>query len=385
MLASPSGHDVVNMLRCYIGSQDLEGLRETLANLRIKGHFINGFTLNRALAACGASAVSLDLAEELVSSGICPDGLDSVGYNSLMKCNARAGRLGRCFQLRAEMLAKGIELSEITYGILLDACVGAKQLDHARKVFDDLCSSGLQLNVVHCTTFIKALVGAGRVDEASRVLQEMARSTGVKPDLIAYSTIVKAHAETGNVSSALRVLEEMIQAGVTPDEIIFNSVLSACSIFPLKSADVLRTFEALVGNGMRPTTTTLSIALKGLMLTDACELSLQLLAEAPAKFGIVLQPRLYMQVARACIKARLGTGLLHTFDAMLCSAKARGQTVDSSDVSILVRNCALGGELQIALELQRAAQKAGIALEPQAEKLLKSAAARKAKFEKRAC
>mmetsp|Transcript_60078 Transcript_60078/g.95380 ORF Transcript_60078/g.95380 Transcript_60078/m.95380 type:complete len:659 (+) Transcript_60078:143-2119(+) len=378
-LSIPSGHDVVNMLRCYIGSQDIAGLRVTLASLRNAGQDISSFTLNRALAACGASEGALDLAEELVSSGICSDGLDSVGYNSLMKCNARVGRFERCFQLRAEMLAKGIELSEITYGILLDACVGAKELDHARKVFDDLCGSGLQLNVVHCTSFIKALAGAGEFDEASRVLQEMSRSTGVKPDLIAYSTIVKAHAEKGNVSSALRMLEDMLQAGVKPDEIIFNSVLSACTVFPLKSTDVLRTFEALVRNGMKPTTTTISITLKALMLTDAYELALKLLGEAPEKFRIVLEPRLYMQLARACIKARKGTGLLKTFNAMLLAAKARGQTVDSPDVSSLVRNCALGGELQIACELQLAAQDAGIALEPHAEKLLKSVTAKRAK------
>jgi pentatricopeptide repeat protein len=371
------------MLRCYIGAQDIDGLRVTLGTLHKAGQFINAFTLNRALAACGGSVASLDLAEELVSSGICAEGLDSVGYNSLMKCNARAGRFERCFQLRAEMLAKGIELSEITYGILLDACVVAKELDHARIVFDDLCGSGLQLNVVHCTTFIKALAGAGQLDEASRVLQEMSRSTGVKPDLIAYSTIVKAHAEKGNVSSALRMLEEMLQAGVNPDEIVFNSVLSACTVFPLKCADVLRTFEALVRNGMKPTTTTISITLKALMLTDAYDLALKLLDEAPEKFRIVLEPRLYMQLARACIKARKGTGLLKTFNAMLLAAKARGQTVDSPDVSSLVRNCALGGELQIACELQLAAQKAGIILEPHAEKLLKSATARRAKCERK--
>merc|ERR1719478_1701387 len=145
-----------------------------------------------------------------------------------MKYNARAGRLPRCFELREEMSAKGLEASEITFGILLDACVGAKELDYARKVFDDLCSSGLRLNVVHCTTFIKGLIGANKLDEAAGVLQEMARSPGVKPDLITYSTIVKAYADSGNVTSAMNVLEMMLAENVRPDEIIFNSVLSAC-------------------------------------------------------------------------------------------------------------------------------------------------------------
>merc|ERR1719498_1154757 len=137
-----------------------------------------------------------------------------------MKYNARAGKIGRCFELRDEMVAKGLEASEVTYGILLDACVTAQELDRAKSVFSELCSSGLQLNVVHCTSFMKVLLSARRLDEAASVLREMVRSPGVKPDLITYSTLVKAYAEGGNVSSALNILELMLKEGVKPDEII---------------------------------------------------------------------------------------------------------------------------------------------------------------------
>merc|ERR1719162_2082536 len=107
-----------------------------------------------------------------------------------MKYYARAEKMSHCFQLREEMLSNGVQMSEVTFGTLLDACVRAKELDRAREVFGDLCASGLQLNVVHCTTFIKVLTGAGRLDEAAGVLEEMVRSPGVKPDLITYSTVV---------------------------------------------------------------------------------------------------------------------------------------------------------------------------------------------------
>merc|ERR1719424_2008440 len=110
-----------------------------------------------------------------------------------MKYNARSGDFARCFALHSEMLAKGLEASEVTYGILLDACVAAREFECAKKVFDDLCSSGLQLNVVHCTTFIKSLLSANKLDEAAAVLREMSSSSGVKPDLITYSTVVKAY------------------------------------------------------------------------------------------------------------------------------------------------------------------------------------------------
>merc|ERR1719486_66609 len=177
------------MIRCYVATNDAMGLCRLLSDLCTAGHFIDAYTLNRSLAACNKAECALDLTEALVTSEICADGMDAVGYNTLMKCSAKAGRCARCFELRTEMVAKGLELSTITYGILLDASVGAKELDCARKVFQDLCNSGLPLNVVHCTTFLKGLINAGHLDEAEKVLHGMACSSGVEPDLITYSTL----------------------------------------------------------------------------------------------------------------------------------------------------------------------------------------------------
>jgi pentatricopeptide repeat protein len=374
-LGSPSGHDLVNIVRCYSGKNDPSGLQEMVSSLLAAGHTIDAYNLNRALAACGNSTSAIDLAEILVSSRICAEGLDSVGYNTFMKYNAKFGRLARCFELRAEMLDKGLQLSEVTYGILLDACVrdGSKGIDYAKKVFTDLCSSGLQVNVVHCTTFLKGLVTTGRHDEAARVLREMSSSAGVKPDLITYSTLVKAYAERGNVASALKLLDEMIQEGIRPDDIMYNSVLNACNAFPLKSSDVMQTFDAIVGYGMVPTTTTLSILLKALMLSESYALALEVLENAVRKFNVTPEIRLYMQLTQACIKARKHRAAIEVFEAMLKVARKRGESIEPSALTRLLRSCALGGERSLAVEMQRLAQNSGVAVEPQAQKLLKAA------------
>jgi pentatricopeptide repeat protein len=373
---SPSGHDFVNMMRCFIGKQDMEGLRAILNELREAGHVIDSYTLNRSLAACGNVPSALYVAEELVMSRICTEEMDGVGYNSLMKCNARSGRFARCLELRTEMLAKGLELSEITYGILLDASVNAKELACARTIFNDLCSSSLCLNVVHCTTFIKGLICAGQLDEAAGVLHEMNCSSAVKPDLIAYSTLVKAYAEVGNVPSSLKILEQMLQQNVRPDEIIFNSALGACCSFPMKSNNVMHTFDTLADYGMKPTTTTFSILLKSLALTDAHVLALQVLCDAPAKFGIAPEMRLYTQLIRACVKSRDCRMGVKVFDAMLKASRDSGKKVETADVNRLIRSCGLEGAPNLAFEIQQLAQNAGIVVEAHTDKVLKIALAK---------
>jgi len=378
----PSCHDFVNMVRCYSARQDADGLRELLVCFRASGQVIDNYTQNRALAVCGSSDAALHLAESLMDSGICAEGLDAVGYNTLMKYSARAGQFSRCFDLHTEMKAKHVEASEVTFGILLDACVDAKELECAKKVFDDLCASGLQLNVVHCTTFIKSLLGADKLDEAATVLREMANSSGVKPDLISYSTVVKAYANAGDVLSAVKILQEMIQARISPDEIIFNSVLTACCVFPVRSHDVMRTFDTLIGLGMRPSTTTLSILLKALVHTQAWTTSLQVINDAPQTFHIEPEVRLYVQLAQACVKDRATAEVVEIFDAMLTAVRRRSERVDPTIVSRLLRCCILSGDHKVAAKLCGAAQRAGVVVEAHIEKMMSAASVKRSSVSK---
>jgi len=388
---NPSGNDFVNMVKCYVGQQDVAGLREMLGSLHRLGHSIDSYSLNRSLAACSASDFALDLADELACAGVCAEGIDAVGYNTLMKLNARAGRLSRCFILRTEMLAKGIQASEVTFGILLDACVSAQELDRAREVFKDLCSSGLQLNVVHCTSFIKVLVSAHKLDEASGVLHEMMRSPGVKPDLITYSTLVKAYADGGDVSSALNILESMLSQGVKADEIIFNSVLSCCSTFPMKSTLVMHNFEKLIDFGMKPTSTTLSILLKSLAHTDAWTVSLEILQDSPRRFGLRPELRLYAQLVQACVKARQADAAPQIFKAMLEAARHQGSAGESADtfgahhrsqkpdkaannspINRCLRSCMLAGEHGVTAQMWQMLHDEGVPIDASMERMLRA-------------
>lgn len=369
----PTSHDFVNMVRCYAGRFDAEGLQKRFEKMSEDEHKVDVYTWNRALAACGAadSSMVLGLAEALVSSKICSDDFDAVGYNTLMKYNARAGKMDRCFEIRTEMTSKGIEASDITYGILLDACVAEKKLDQARQVFSELCTSGLRLNVVHCTTFIKVLVSARLLDEAEKVLKEMIDSPGVKPDLITYSILLKAYSEIGDVPSCLRLLELLIKENIRPDEIVFNSVLTSCCNFPTKGPVVMQTFEALVGFGLRPSTTTLSILLKGLAYSESWDASLQVLKDAPKNFGLEPEARLFSQLAQGCAGRRASKKCLEVFEEMAVAAKRSGKGLDKDTINRFLRSSVLSGASDISNHLRDAIKRHGIAIDMQMDKMLK--------------
>jgi len=360
MHATPSGHDFVNMVRCYVHQRNLEGLRCMLAKLRTKGCAIDSFATNRALSACAGEDFFLEFAE-IISSGAV---LDTIGYNTLMKLYAKAGQPTRIFELRKNMANSGLDASEVTFGILLDACMAAGDFDRAKCVFAELCTSDVKLNAVHCTTLIKGLIGAGKVADTDEVLAEMLRSPHTKPDLITYSTLVKAYADQGNAEAALDILDQMIQQDIKPDEIFFKSVLRSCLAGPAAPAVTLRTFDCLITHGLKPSTMTLSIILKALLLRDAWEEALATLEKTVLQLGIEPETRLYVQIAQACLKAHQGAVALQAYKAMLRRASHAGETLDPNISTRLLRQCAINGDHDTALKMQDVARQTGIRVEP---------------------
>lgn len=360
----PSNHDFVNVVRCYLHTANLAGLKQMLADLHAMGHTVDAYARNRALAACTSTdrEGACNFVEAIVTDGKSCEALDAIGYNTLMKYHARAGSLNRCFELRADMSAKGLVASDVTFGILLDACVGAKDFDRARKVFEELCNSKLTLNVVHCTTFLKGLVNAGRLDEAHEVLNEMLRSPGAKPDLITYSTLVKAYADKSDVSTALQILQHMVQQGIRPDEIICHCVLTGCCS-EVSSVEAMPVFDELVKLGMIPTTMTFSILLKALAAHEEHAEALKVLAELPRRFGLAPEARLFAQVAQASIRAHRGDVAVKAYSAMLEASKKTREVLDPAMSSRLLRHCNMHGEFGAAAEIREAAERSGLSLD----------------------
>merc|ERR1719174_1874339 len=104
----------------------------------------------------------------------------------MIKGYAEKGLIERCFALFSDMKGNGITPSEVTYGILLDSCMGPEHLDRAAQIFKEFQNSGCKLNAVLYTTLLKGLSQAGKLDQAMVVFEQMCQSD-VPPDLVCFS------------------------------------------------------------------------------------------------------------------------------------------------------------------------------------------------------
>jgi len=297
----PSGHDVVNMVRCLSNQDDAAGLRQLLADLRKLNYFMDKLTRNRALACCTAPR-SMQLAEVLMSDAVLGEAPDAVAYNTLMKGYMRCGKYQYVFELRTKMEANGLAASEVTFGILLDACFCIKDFERAQSIFEELQRSGLQLNAVHYTSLIKGLLAGGRLEQAWIVFEDMQNSPGAKPDLITYSTVVKAYVDCGDLNLALKVFNQMLQSGIEPDDVMLRSLLLGRNGGSTQPAEVTKVFNSMIENGLKMRVATLTVVAKSFIQVQAFKAALDLIEEAPARFGVEPEPRVIRQLMQACAR-----------------------------------------------------------------------------------
>lgn len=338
---APTVNDLANIVKYCIRTGDDSRLVEAMEKMQLSDSFTDILSRNRSLALCTSSGAT-DLAEKIASVARGAP-MDVVAHNTLMKGFAKQGDTARCFKQYGEMRQSQIRPSEVTFGILLDACVDARLLSEARGVFADLRESGLAMNSVLYTTFIKGLVGAGEVAEAAELFDEMCSSEVARPDRITFSTLARAHASKGSVQECNRLLDRMIKMRIQPDSVFFNTVFSACTVNEIDPAQVLHMLAWLVKKGLQPSCATLSVAIKALALSKSWGHALDLLASAPRKYGVWPDVRTYCQLAQACAGAGCGDSALAAYAAMVSALGQQDIKVDRTHTDRMQGLCESAG------------------------------------------
>merc|ERR550514_1398857 len=100
----------------------------------------------------------------------------------MMKGFLTMGATDKCFQVLEMMGTKPddpLAPTQVTYGILLDACIMQNDAGRMRDVFDRMVSTGCPINKVLYTILIKGFAKAGSLDSAWDIYEQM-RSQGVE-------------------------------------------------------------------------------------------------------------------------------------------------------------------------------------------------------------
>jgi len=154
--------------------------------------------------------------------------VDTVSYNTVLKGFSQDANHDKCFEVLHEMLEKGFEPDNVTFGTLIDVCVVDQKSGTVNNVASLLTGRGKHMNTVMCTLFIKALVRSNSLPKALDVYEQMKCNEGAHPDIVTFSVLIKALVEQHDLEHALQLLDDLVKAGLAPDDIILTHLLEGC-------------------------------------------------------------------------------------------------------------------------------------------------------------
>jgi len=315
--------DFGNMMRYASTQMDWQLALLLLQEMRDANMEVERVIYNTALSIC-VTATHFEEAVGLLADMEKVDGFaDVITYNTLAKGYAKDGQLDACFELCGRLRSKGLEPSQVTYGILLDCCINQSRMDRAREVFDHMMQEGCAMNTVLYTTMIKGFARSEQVDEAMAIYERMRSdaSGNVSPDVITFSILVKANCDAGRQKTAMGLLEAMMELRLAPDEVIFNNLIGGC-VHEANTGLAKRLYHNMVEGGIKPSTATFSILIRLYASCKMMDEAVGLLTTEPAAQGVEAAPRLYLQLMQCCLRDRQGRRAIEVYKMMPTSPTA---------------------------------------------------------------
>jgi len=377
---APSSQDYLWMIKAAGLRHDWRQAMQLMKEFASRGSLPDGSMINTVVSTC-VDAQQFDAAKSALevtgSNGIVSR--DILAYNTLMKGYAFVHDVEAMFRLMACMQERGVSATQVTYGILLDACVTRGDLESAGSVFEEMIAGGCKMNTVLYTTLIKGFAKANKVHKAMEVYNHMRTESGLKPDTIMFSVLIKAHSDAGMMKGALELLEQMLGYDYRPDEIIFNNLIMGC----IQEGHVAlgrKFLTEMINLGVRPSNATASILIKLYAKCGMLEDAHKMLQNMPTEMGVTPEPRVWTQLLHASVRERQGRRALEVFQSM-----ADLSCLDPTVTAKILNTCVNFNMFDTALELLQVAQQASCEVSSEAAESVLAAIERKKRSGEYAC
>lgn len=269
------------------------------------------------LAMNGHADDAYDLIQDMSKDEQTRDLVNSIVYGSILKGFAHQRRFDRVWDVYKEMVARKVQFSLVTFNTLIDACARSRDMTRIPLLLQEIDRQGLKISIVTYSAIIKGYCQANRLTESLKVLDDMRRTTELKPDEIMYNTLLDGCARQGLYDRGMGLLQQMQEEGVRPTNFTLSVLVKmACRS---RSNQIQRAF-------------------------DICD-------ELSKKYRFKLNIHVYSNLVQTCTVHRDLPRALSTLDRLL-TEKVRP---DVRTYSLLLNACVETGAVQDAAGLLRGA------------------------------
>jgi len=311
-------HTFGSIIRAHGFVGDLEGIWARWREMRQRGIRPTSITMGCMVEAlvtnAGPEAGHALIREVRGDKDLC-DLVNAVIYNSVLKGYAQQKRHADVWAVYQEMLRDRLQFSIVTYNTIVDACAKC-----------------------------------GEMDSIPGVMEEMSRQH-IEPNVITYSTILKGYVQENQLEKAFQLLDEMkLTKDLRPDEIAYNTLLDGCARRALfdRGVALLRDMEDA---GVKPSNFTLSVLVKLANRSRRLDQAFELCDRVSRKHCLRPNIHVFNNLMQACTAHKDHDRALQ----VLARAAEEGVRPDARTYGILLRGCAVAGDLTRVADLVRAA------------------------------
>ncbi|KAL6063958.1 hypothetical protein QOT17_011261 [Balamuthia mandrillaris] len=142
--------------------------------------------------------------------------------------------LDQAFGVLDLLQAEGVKPGIVTYTVLLDSCVEAKDLDKAFQALQRMEAAGVKPNLVAFNTLMRLAAANGDLARQEQVF-DMIKQRGLRPDVATFNILLqelvfnnKTKKQKEVVDRSFGMLERMKKEAVEPDLLTYRTLLIAC-------------------------------------------------------------------------------------------------------------------------------------------------------------
>ncbi|KAK4593308.1 hypothetical protein RGQ29_017431 [Quercus rubra] len=206
--------------------------------MQTQGLMPDSYGLASSLSACG-SVGSIQLGYQIhvhvIKRGILDEFVQislidiieqrSVITWSSMVCGfSQNGNSEEAIRFFDQMYMNGIEMNEVTFLSVIQACSHLGHLEKGKWVHHKLITGGLKEDLYVDTALTDMYAKCGDLQAAQGVFDSISEQS-----VLSWSAMIAGYGIHGQINAAISLFNQMVDSGIKPNEVTFMNIISACS------------------------------------------------------------------------------------------------------------------------------------------------------------
>ncbi|KAI3525400.1 hypothetical protein L1887_04165 [Cichorium endivia] len=226
---SPNVITYTSLINSMCKARNLHKAMDLLEQMRVRKLFPNArtyTTLIDGFSQQGFMDEAYKLLNDMKKNGFSPS---IVTYNTLINGHVVDGKMEDALRILNHMSKTGLITPDVvSYSTIITGFCRNQDLENAFQMKREMVAKGVLPDTVTYSSLIKGLCDQRKLTEACDVFQEMLKNN-LPPDECTYTALINAYCVEGDTVNALHLHDEMLKKGLLPDVVTYNVLINGLS------------------------------------------------------------------------------------------------------------------------------------------------------------